>query len=109
MRKELSGRQRRAQFSRPSYSFDGYHLGGSQYRFQAGDGFALFRLRRCIAAASFSRSYTASGMFFSVSVVGMLGSVQNRTTVVPFCGCGQAPVGLPVAPPDVTWQASVRR
>ena len=32
---------------------------------------SLFKLRRCISAASFSRSYRASGMFFSVKVVGM--------------------------------------
>ena len=32
---------------------------------------SLFMLRRCISAAAFKRSYTASGMFFKVKVVGI--------------------------------------
>jgi hypothetical protein len=36
---------------------------------------SLFKLRRCNSAATFSRSYTASGMFFSVKDVGMLRSI----------------------------------
>jgi len=41
---------------------------------------SLFKLRLCISAALFNRSYTASGMFFNVNVVGM--SLHHRATKV---------------------------
>jgi hypothetical protein len=44
---------------------------------------SLLRLRRCISAASFSRSYTESGIFFSVNVVGTIFSIHNGTIMVP--------------------------
>src|SRR5690606_28137032 len=44
---------------------------------------SLLRLRRCDSADVFRRSYTSSGMFFSVSVVGMIGSRTDATIMVP--------------------------
>jgi hypothetical protein len=40
---------------------------------------SLFKLRRCISAALFKRSYTASGMFFNVKVVGMSTPKSNQS------------------------------
>jgi hypothetical protein len=48
---------------------------------------SLFKLRRCISAALFKRSYTASGMFFNVKVVGM--SCTKRQPKWLHCGTGQ--------------------
>ncbi len=45
---------------------------------------SLLRLRRCIAAVTFNRSYTSSGIFFKVSVVGMACTNRNGTKTVPF-------------------------
>ena len=43
---------------------------------------SLFKLRRCDCEASFSRSYTESGMFFSIKVVGILLSIQCATIML---------------------------
>lgn len=43
---------------------------------------SLFRLRRCVCAERFKLSYTASGMFFKVSVVAMSNSNRNGTIMV---------------------------
>jgi hypothetical protein len=42
---------------------------------------SLFRLLRCSSAAAFSRSYTASGMFFNVKEVGMCAPLVATKTV----------------------------
>jgi hypothetical protein len=43
---------------------------------------SLFMLLLCSSAEAFSRSYTASGMFFKVSVVGMRQWLQSATIMV---------------------------
>ena len=43
---------------------------------------SLFMLRRCVSAESLSRSYTASGMFFKIKVVGIVYSNQSGTMMV---------------------------
>lgn len=43
---------------------------------------SLFKLRRCSSAETFNRSYTSSGMFLRVSVVGIVGSNRNGTIMV---------------------------
>jgi hypothetical protein len=52
---------------------------------------SLFMLRRCASAESLSRSYTSSGMFFKVSVVGM----SWRSNQI---GAIMVPLVLPVKP-----------
>ena len=44
---------------------------------------SLFRLRRCNSAATRKRSYTSSGMFFNVIVVGIIFSNHYGTIMVP--------------------------
>ena len=61
---------------------------------------SLFRLRRCICAASFRRSYTASGIFFKVRVVGTALYIQYGTIMVPVNGTGLCTAGSPVARAD---------
>jgi hypothetical protein len=53
---------------------------------------SLFMLRRCISAAVFKRSYTASGMFFKVKVVGIAFAPegnQSGSIVAHFIACCQ--------------------
>lgn len=54
---------------------------------------SLFKLRRCICAANFSRSYTASGIFLNVRVVGMAFLIQCAAIVVSIVDLGQGAVG----------------
>ena len=44
---------------------------------------SLFKLRRWLSADALSRTYTSSGIFFSVIVVGILFSISVATIMVP--------------------------
>jgi hypothetical protein len=65
------------------------------------------RLRRCASAATFRRSYTSSGMFFNVSVVGIAISNHNGTITVPLYS---PPLSLPICQlPRIAQESLPRR